>query len=279
MESPLGLPGMSETKGKASREKGITLIKFCWVDQIVCDPNLPPNAARVAQVIASAANDEMTAFPSIDRLARLLGIAQNSVRFTIKALVNGGHLTVESSAGRTSNRYRMIAKKDHVESSKRRMDLGAQPCSRLKGSKDRQPFKSEPPNPSVSRAQPCSRLHPNTLKNTLKEHTEPSRLREGARSTEKSDAAKPSLPNDEREGQITYPLTLATLTQTQLEKLVRNCGGRRSKPGETLEAYEARVAETLDSRGFPKRLNVPPIDFDQDLIELLNPDRSDEVPL
>lgn len=218
---------MSDTKGKASREKGVTLTKFLWVDQVVCDPNLPPNAARVAQVIASYSNEAGNAFPGIDTLATILGVVRNCVKKSLKALEENGHLEIESGRGRRiTSRYRMIRKADHVESSKRVKRVALFDEKRVTGVHEKGSF--------AFQKKGHARGHEHSYKNTPREHTEPSRLKEATKQD-------PRFASDrDREGFFRKKLFEAY----------------RSRPGETIEEHNARIAEAqrqleLNSRPDP----------------------------
>jgi hypothetical protein len=157
------------------------LARWRWIDQIASDKNLPPNATRVAVAIASHINgDTGAAWPSIDRLADILGLVANSVRKSIRAMVRGGHLAVEIGGGSASNRYRLIAKADHTELSKRRP---ADPCTQMHPS-EAAPLHASAGDPCISvegtPAFPCTPpLHANapelSYKNSPNEHAEATR--------------------------------------------------------------------------------------------------------
>ncbi len=79
-----------------------------WIKQIGFDTDLSASAAKLGIVLAEYVNrDSEVAWPSVERLAKDLGITESSIRNATKKLVKCGHLKVEGSRGgrRTTNRY------------------------------------------------------------------------------------------------------------------------------------------------------------------------------
>lgn len=143
---------------------------FVWLSQVAGDGGLPATSARLAITLSRYMNRGTgDAWPSIRTLANDLGIAENSVRNVIKAMVSAGHMAVEAGGGNCSNRYRMVIKSDHEEPEN--------PCNKMKGSNVEPLQNSAPhpcnglhPTPANSCGDPCSGLHPNHNNNHLTNH-------------------------------------------------------------------------------------------------------------
>jgi hypothetical protein len=182
--------------------------KWLWIDQVACDRELPPSALRVAVVLASYANGSSgVAFPSIDRLAEILGIVPNCVRKAVRAMAAAGHLDVDVGGGRKAcNTYRLIAKADHVESSKRFTDVQRyeeKPCTDV-----HETLHGRSQNPAQAFTKPCTPVRPNTIRNTTKEHQEGTHLiaREGDVIPFSREADRFNPPTRQRRGQLPIPL-------------------------------------------------------------------------
>ncbi|MGJ0426970.1 helix-turn-helix domain-containing protein [Methylocystis sp.] len=163
----------SFTKNSPDRQSENGLIaRWRWIDQVAFDRDLPPSAVRVAIVVASHVNASTgTAWPSIDRLAEILGVVPNCIRKSIKGLVQGGHLDMELGGGRNApNRYRLIAKEEHIESSKR--------CTAVQGYEEKpctdvhETLHGCSRNPAQAFTKPCTGVKGNSLKNTPNENAE-----------------------------------------------------------------------------------------------------------
>jgi hypothetical protein len=86
--------------------------KFDWLRRVATDARLPRGTARLAIIFCDYFNREnRTAWPSIDLLARDLSITGRAVQTTVAALVERGHLTVDTGGGRNkTNQYRPVIK-------------------------------------------------------------------------------------------------------------------------------------------------------------------------
>lgn len=162
--------------------------KLEWLEQIASDSTLPPTAARLAIILCSFVNRGTgDAFPSIPTLARRLGVVENAVRKSLKAMVEGDHLEIEAGGGRNAtNRYRWTLK----PSTEMQGIETAEPCTSLKGNgsrpltlvkgKEEKPCTGVHPldtetlhgrslNPARAFTKPCTPVHPNLMKNTIEE--------------------------------------------------------------------------------------------------------------
>ncbi|SFK79154.1 helix-turn-helix domain-containing protein [Methylocapsa palsarum] len=152
--------------------------KFLWLDQVAADGDLPPTVARLAIVLCRYFNRESgSAWPSIERLARDLGIADRSVQRMVKLLIEHGHLEVDSGGGRNkTNRY----------------------CQIIKTATELSPFDDENPDAAVtlSNEEPRQDCHPLTQErvticvNKPRQDCHPNPLKEPF---EKKDAGKPAI--------------------------------------------------------------------------------------
>lgn len=139
--------------------------KFDWLDGVASDAKLPGTSSRLAITLLRYMNRKTgDAWPSIPRLAADLAVSENTVRKSLKALVDGGHLKIEAGGGNRSNRYKMTA----------------HPCNKLKGSplhktegvKNSTPAVSEHRPLQFRDVDPCRKLNPNPIKEPKEEPIE-----------------------------------------------------------------------------------------------------------
>lgn len=83
--------------------------RAAWLDRLSRDPEVSPAAFRVAYVIGSFMNRETgLAWPSVPTIAAASCLSLSAAKRALAALVDGGHLLVETDRGRgRSNRYRI----------------------------------------------------------------------------------------------------------------------------------------------------------------------------
>lgn len=95
-------------------DDGFTKLKFAWLDEVIADPTVCPNAFRLAYLLAARFLNRKTrvAYPGQEKLAALLGLGTpKAVKYLTDQLVAGGHLTVEASHGRgQTNKYTLVLK-------------------------------------------------------------------------------------------------------------------------------------------------------------------------
>jgi hypothetical protein len=88
--------------------------KFDWLDQVVDDERVSPQAFRLAYRLATKYLNRGTGdcYPSQETLCRLIGVSTtNGLRHLIDQLVDRGHLEVTVARGRGhTNRYRPLLK-------------------------------------------------------------------------------------------------------------------------------------------------------------------------
>lgn len=90
-----------------------TITRHRWMVQVARDPDLTPTGSRVTAILAFMYMNrrEGCAWPSMPTLAATLGTSENAVRRALRALVDRGHLRIDSGGGRSaSNRYHPIVK-------------------------------------------------------------------------------------------------------------------------------------------------------------------------
>lgn len=139
------LSGSSFTENSPGRqsENGV-VAKMRWLDRVVIDATLPPNATRVAYAISAHVNARSgIAWPSVERLADLLELNPRSVRRCIGALVGGGYLAVEFGGGSVSNKYSLLHDDGHVEMVNRATDADrcVAPLTEMSGDDETTPDK------------------------------------------------------------------------------------------------------------------------------------------
>jgi hypothetical protein len=93
--------------------KQFTRLKFDWLEQVASDDGLPPQAPRIAILLASRYlnKDTLLANPSYETIADDLRIEENTAIATVRALINRGHMVIAipGRKGRGhSNHYRPI---------------------------------------------------------------------------------------------------------------------------------------------------------------------------
>lgn len=102
--------------GAVARPQGANSIdRLNWLVAVCKDANLPPNASRVATMIASYLNSRTgKAWPSQATLADQLGMSKDTVRRCVAALVEAGHLDAETGDGRGHATVYRLAEKGGV---------------------------------------------------------------------------------------------------------------------------------------------------------------------
>lgn len=138
--------------------RSFTVGKLLWTRQVAGDAALPPQATRLAVVLAVDFLNAKTrdAWPSIATLAKRLGVAPNTVRAALAAMEARGHIAVSIGGGRSAtNRYRPILTSDSASenTSEDCAVSDAKPTRKLKGMK-KETLQSADENPSISCAKP-----------------------------------------------------------------------------------------------------------------------------
>jgi hypothetical protein len=94
-----------------------TIEKLLWLRQVAGDPDLPPQALRLAVVLACdfINRDSREAWPSFPTLEERLGVKENAIRRASDAMEAAGHLLVKQGGGRrNSSRYRWIIRPENT---------------------------------------------------------------------------------------------------------------------------------------------------------------------
>lgn len=155
-----------------------TVEKLRWLRQVASDPGLPPQALRLAVVLACdfINRESREAWPSFPTLEERLGVKENAIRRASDAMEAAGHLLVKHGGGRRNpSRYRWIIRPENP--SNREGVSDDKPLRQRKGFTDGNPFVSDqetPPkrarNPSVSRGKTPPKMEGEPFdKNTMKE--------------------------------------------------------------------------------------------------------------
>lgn len=188
---------------------GFTLEKLDWIRQVAGDGELPPQAARLATVLAIDFMNSKSreAWPAVGTLANLLGVTPNTVRAAVAALERRGHLQVSPGGGRkNTSRYRWVIR-PAGGAENTQADCGvsnAKPSSALNSFENGNPaildaetLQSGERNPAISRAKTPQEIEGEPYrKNPKKEPIEgnpPSRMR--ARVDARPDAVDHSFPD------------------------------------------------------------------------------------
>lgn len=189
--------------------------KLAWIRQVAGDGELPPQAARLATVLAIDFMNSKSreAWPSVGTLANLLGVTPNTVRAAVAALERRGHLRVSPGGGRkNTSRYRWVIRPGSGTENTQ-ADCGvsnAKPSSALNSFANGNPaildaetLQSGERNPAISRAKTPQEIagepYRKNPKKEPKEGTPPSRVR--ARVGAQPDAADHSFPDADAYGQ------------------------------------------------------------------------------
>lgn len=109
--------GLSDRRLTIMSDPGnFTLEKLRWLRQVASDPTLPPQALRLAVVLACdfINRDSREAWPSMVTLQGVLGVKEGAVRRASEAMQAAGHLAVQEGGGRrNSSRYRWIIRPEN----------------------------------------------------------------------------------------------------------------------------------------------------------------------
>ena len=133
-------------------------LKFAWLDQVLSDPKISPEAFQLAYLLATRFLDRKSgqAWPSQRTLAALLHVSERQVRRLSRELERAGLVTVTvANQQHVSNRYRPIVRADNTV-----------PPETVQGGQF-SPLSSAPgrTNPVIQGGQVCP---PTPLKRTLK---------------------------------------------------------------------------------------------------------------
>lgn len=144
---------------------GFVAEKLAWLRQVAGDAALPPQAMRLAAILAIDFVNSRTreAWPAVGTLAELLGVTPNTTRSAIAALEHRGHLRVSPGGGRkNTSRYRWIVRANGIaENTERDCRVSsAKPSRPLSSFRDGNPpildaetLKSSDRSPPISRAE------------------------------------------------------------------------------------------------------------------------------
>lgn len=184
---------------------GFIAEKLAWLRQVAGDAALPPQAMRLAAILAIDFVNSRTreAWPAVGTLAELLGVTPNTARSTISALEHRGHLRVSPGGGRrNTSRYRWVIRANGVGNTEADCSVSdAKPSSPLSSFRDGNPpildaetLQSSDRNPPISRAETPQEIggepYEENPKKEPREGNPPSRMR--ARAGSPPNAADPS---------------------------------------------------------------------------------------
>lgn len=135
-----------------------TIEKLKWLRQVAGNPSLPPQAIRLAVVLATdfVNRTSREAWPSMPTLEDRLGVKENAIRRASDALEAAGHMVVREGGGRNNpSRYRWVIQPENTFENEGVSD--EKPRQKRKGFSNQNPSNSEvetPPfrteNPSIS---------------------------------------------------------------------------------------------------------------------------------
>lgn len=82
--------------------------KLDWLDTVAADREVNTTTFKVAFVVAQHVNSRTgEAWPKQERVARIVGASETTVRASLKILVTRGHLEQGKKGARNLNKYRL----------------------------------------------------------------------------------------------------------------------------------------------------------------------------
>ncbi|MEQ1755281.1 MAG: helix-turn-helix domain-containing protein [Micropepsaceae bacterium] len=97
------------SEAEASESQGAARDRFGWIQRVVRDFKLHPNARLLAVVIADFINSKSgVAYPSQKRLAEILGLSTRTIMNLLPQIVERGHIEITPGNGRGhASEYRL----------------------------------------------------------------------------------------------------------------------------------------------------------------------------